>query len=136
VASDEQDSSRLIPGPPTPSIRFVGFGQLTIYLVSDEELRLIESGGPSATYLNLAIGLLSVGVGIVASLLLAGTPTSIYRFTVVVVIAVGALIAGFILLVLWKRSAKDAATTIRRIRARGAAGGPGSSTIIDNSGGQ
>jgi len=92
-------------------------GQLTFYLVSDEELRMIESGGPSSTYLNLAIGLLSVGSGIGASLVLS-EPTSIYKFIVVIALTVGSLIAGFVLLVLWLRSSKEATNTIARIRAR------------------
>ena len=111
------------PMVPLPNIRYVGIGQLTIYLVSEEELRMIESGGPSATYLNLAIGFLSVGSGIGASLLLSGTPASIYRFVVVIVAAIGSLIAGFVLLVLWLRSSKDASNTIKRIRSRGASVG-------------
>ena len=83
---------------------------------------MIESGGPSSTYLNLAIGFLSVGAGIGASLLLSD-PKSIHRFIVVVVLTIGCLIAGFILLVLWLRSSKEASNVIARIRARGSTGG-------------
>jgi len=118
------DDENRKPMVPATSVRYVGYGQLILYLVSDEELRMIESGGPSATYLNLAIGFLSVGAGIGASLLLSGPPMSVYRFIVVVATAVGTLIAGFVLLVLWLRSSKDASNTIRRIRARGSSGGP------------
>lgn len=126
-----EDPKQMVP---LPNIRYVGIGQLTIYLVSEEELRMIESGGPSATYLNLAIGFLSIGSGIGASLLLSGPPTSIYRFVVVVVVAVGSLIAGFILLLLWLRSSKDASKTIERIRSRGSSVGTiVEGTVVDGS---
>lgn len=123
---DDQDSNPLVPAP---IVKYVGFGQLILYLVSDQELLLIESGGPSATYLNLAIGFLSVGTGITVSLLLAGIPASVYKFSAVVILEVATLIAGTILLVLWKRSDKDAKHTIARIRARGS-GPPIDGTVI------
>ena len=40
---DEDKSQEMVPAT---SIRYVGIGQLTLYVVSDEELRMIESGGP------------------------------------------------------------------------------------------
>ena len=113
---DEQQPQEMMPAV---DIRYVGIGQLTLFLISEDELRMIESGGPSATYLNLAIGFLSVGGGTVGSLLLSGTPTaSIYRFIIAVGIAIATLVAGFILLILWIRSSKDASNAIKRIRAR------------------
>src|ERR1019366_6584439 len=75
---------------PPASIRYVGIGELTVYLVSDDELRMIESGGPSSTYLNLAIFFLSVGASFAASLLLS-TPSSIHRFIVVTGLTIGSL---------------------------------------------
>ena len=41
---DPQDPQEL--GPLT-TIRYIGLGQLKVYLVSEDELRLIEGGGPS-----------------------------------------------------------------------------------------
>lgn len=102
---------------PRTDIRYVGMGQLIVYLVSDDELRLIESGGPSSTYLNLAIFFLSVGFSFLASLIFSEAK-SIDRFIVVVIVIVACLIAGSILLVLWLRSSKDATHAITRIRAR------------------
>lgn len=113
---EQQDPQEL--GPLT-SIRYIGLGQVKVYLVSEDELRLIEGGGPTSTYLNLAIAFLSIGASLIASLLLS-EPKSIYRFIVVVAIIVGSLIAGMILLLLWRRSSKDAMSAIQRIRARGA----------------
>ena len=81
-----------------------------------------------STYLNLAISFLSIGASLIASLLLS-EPKSVQRFIVVVVIIVGSLIAGTILLLLWRRSSKDATNAIQRIRARGAPTSTG--TVID-----
>ena len=111
---DENQQQKMTP---YAQIRYVGMGEITIYLVSEDELRLIERGGPSSTYLNLAILFLSIGASFLASLLLS-EPKSIKRFIVVIVVTVGCLIAGFVLLILWRRSARDKADTIRRIRAR------------------
>ncbi|MGA9059488.1 MAG: hypothetical protein WB763_23605 [Terriglobia bacterium] len=114
VGMDEQPQQVV----PYTRVRYVGIGQLTVYFVSEDELRMIESGGPSSTYLNLAIFFLSVGASFLVSLLLS-EPKSIYKFTVIVVLTIGTAIAGFVLLVLWLRSSKDASNAIRQIRARG-----------------
>ena len=92
-------------------------GEITIYLVSDDELRMVESGGPASTFLNLAIFFLSVGASFVASLLLS-EPKSMKRFVVVIVLAVGTLIAGLVLLTLWRKSSRLVTDTVDRIRAR------------------
>jgi hypothetical protein len=112
---NEQQPQEMVP---YTKIRYVGIGQLTVYFVSEDELRMIESGGPSSVYLNLAIFFLSVGASFLISLLLS-EPKSIYRFTVSVVLTVGTAIAGFVLLVLWLRSSKSASNVIKQIRARG-----------------
>jgi hypothetical protein len=115
---------------PYAEIRYVAMGEITIYLVSEDELRLIEQGEPSSTYLNLAILFLSVGASFLASLLLS-EPKSIKRFIVVIVITVGCLIAGFVLLILWRRFARNKADTIKRIRARRIS--PSSGNVVEAS---
>jgi hypothetical protein len=110
----EENAPQMVP---YVQVRYVGMGEITIYLVSEDELRMLETGGPSSTYLNLAIFFLSVGASFLASLLLS-EPKSIKRFIVVVALTVGSLIAGFVLLLVWRRSSKDATNTIQGIRAR------------------
>lgn len=102
-----------------PAIRFVPMGTITIYSVSEEELRLIETGGPSSTYLNLAIAFLSTGISVAASLLLADVRSmSDKTFVVLVTVAVASLIAGTTLLFIWRRVSKIARSTLAMIRAR------------------
>ena len=114
----------------TTPTRVIAYGEMTLYQVSDEELRLIEIGGLSSTYLNLPIAFLSSAVSLLFSFLLAGSPTSIYRFTFLMVLLVGTGLAGIILLIIWRRSNKSAQSTIDQIRARAARGIP-AGTIID-----
>jgi hypothetical protein len=93
---------------PAVSVRYVGIGQLTVFFVSEDELRLIESGSPAATCLNLGIAFASVGAGSLISLLLSEPSRSLHKFVVVVVITVISLIAGFVLLAIWSRLRKQA----------------------------
>ena len=112
---DEQKSAEVMPAV---SVRYVGIGQLTVFLVSEDELRLIEAGSPAALCLNLGIAFLAIGTGSVVTLLLSEPSKSIHKFVVVVVITVLSLIAGFILLVIWTRLRKQASDVIKRIRSR------------------
>lgn len=68
---------------PSIEIRYAGIQEITIYFVSDDELRVLERGGTSSTVLNLAIFFMSVGASFLASLLLS-PPPSIRTFTVMV----------------------------------------------------
>jgi hypothetical protein len=103
---------------PATSVRYVGIGQFTIFFVSEDELRLIESGSPAATCLNLGIAFSSVGIGSLISVLLSEPSKSLHKFVVVVVITAISLIAGFVLLVIWTRLRKQASDVIDRIRRR------------------
>src|SRR5712691_5369656 len=100
-----------------PIIRVVPMGTITIYHVSEDELRLIEAGGPSSVYLNFAIGLLSVGVSFGTNLALAEIK-SLRVYLAFVVVTVISLLAGLVLLVLWRRESKASRTTIQTIRGR------------------
>ena len=110
---------------PYAEIRYVGIGEITIYFVSDEELSLLERGGISSTFLNLAIFFLSVAVTFFTALLLSPPPpTSGRTFIVMVVLTASTAIAGLVLILLWRRSSKDVPDTTKRIRARkGTSGG-------------
>jgi hypothetical protein len=105
------------PLMPSTEIRYVGIGEITIYLVSDDELHLLGRGGVSSTFLNLAIFFLSTGATFFASLLLS-PPVSVRRFLVMVVLTISTTIAGVVLAFLWRRSSRDVADTVGRIRAR------------------
>jgi len=105
---------------PYTHVRYVTMGQLIVYFVSEDQLRMIERGAPSSAYFNLATFFLSSGASFLVSLLLS-KPGSIYTFTVMVALVIGTLITGFVLLVLWFRSRKDVSDVIKEIRDRGVA---------------
>lgn len=112
---DEQKAMEVMPAT---SIRYVGIGELTLFLVSEDELRLLESGSAASTCLNLGIAFSSVGLGSLTSLLLSDPSKSLHKFVVVVVTTVLSLIAGFVLLVIWSRLRKHKSDAILRIRSR------------------
>ena len=109
-----QDAQPLIP---YAEIRYVGIGEITIYLVSDDELRVLERGGPSSTLLNLAIFFASTSASFLSSLIMS-PPPSIRTFIIMVALTTTTGVAGAVLTFLWKRSSRDVADTINRIRAR------------------
>lgn len=102
---------------PYTTVKYVGMGEIVIYLVSEDELLIFERGEPTSTLLNLAIFLLSVGLSFFASLLLS-EPKSNRVFVVMVVITVVTLVAGIVLAILWNGSRRTLPETIARIRAR------------------
>jgi hypothetical protein len=110
-------SSAMPDGTEQPVIRYVPMGTITVYWVSEDELRLIETGGPSSVYLNFAIALLSIGGTFLASLALSDV-RSMKVFVVFVVLMVVSLLAGLILLVLWRRASRSSQNTIQAIRSR------------------
>jgi uncharacterized membrane protein YgdD (TMEM256/DUF423 family) len=112
---DEQKPQEMLPAL---NIRYVGIGQLTVFFVSEDELRQIESGSPAATCLNLGIAFFCAGIGSLVSLLLSDPSKSLHKFVVVVVITVLSFIAGFVLLVVWSQLRKQASEVIIRIRRR------------------
>lgn len=104
-------------------------GELTVYMVSEQDLNAIERGSPATTMVALANTLLSAGVGLLGSLLLSGPPHSIYSFSIFVILISVCFVAGFVLLILSRRFKKDPSDVIKRIRAgRGTPKGPAITT--------
>lgn len=113
---DAQDAQPLIP---SATIVYVGIGEITIYSVSDVELTLLERGRVSSILFNLAIAFLSVAATFFTALLLSPPPpTSVRTFIVMVVLTISTTIAGFVLLLVWRRTSADVPDTIKSIRAR------------------
>jgi len=102
---------------PYTSVKYVGMGEIVIYLVSDDELSMLERGDPSSTYLNLAIFFLSIGISFLVSLLVS-EPKTQHTFVVMVVITVLAFMIGIVLTVLWLRTSGEVSKVVQRIRDR------------------
>jgi hypothetical protein len=102
---------------PYTSVRYVGMGEIIIYLVSDDELSMLERGDPSSTYLNLAIFFLSVGISFLVSLLVS-EPKTPHAFVVMVVITVLSFMVGVVLTAFWLRTSGEVSKAVQRIRDR------------------
>jgi hypothetical protein len=115
------------------AVQIVRMGTLTVYEISEDELRQIETGGPSSLMLNFGIGALSVGIGIGATLIAAGPTTSRAAFDVLVILTVVGILAGLVLLSVWRRLAKRTGSVIQMVRQRGQSQITASITTISGS---
>lgn len=101
---------------PTPIIKRGSLTSLSIYEVTDYELDILESGGPSSLYLNFSIFLISIGVSFFITLMTTEIPKEkTYNFFLVSTIL--SLIIGVILLIIWRKS--HASTTNLCVKIRG-----------------
>jgi hypothetical protein len=116
------DDDKPQKGLPPVSVRIVAMGELTLHLISSDELNALERGSPTKAMATLANSLLSVAGSLVGSLLLSGPPPVGYRFTIFAILVFGCLVIGLVLLILSQRFKKDDSEVIKRIRSR--AGGP------------
>jgi len=88
-----------------------------IFHVRKDELDSLDYGSASSIYLNLAIGLLPLGIGLAVTLKLATVSVDI-AFYVFCMIAVTTILAGAILMLVWIRTARSSRNIIATIRAR------------------
>src|SRR5437870_5831375 len=100
-----------------PMIRRGRIEEMVIYEVSESELELPAEGSPNATYLNMAIGLLSVAISFIISLVTTTIGSNV-TLTVFVVFAVCGSIVGFVLLLLWYRGSRSVAELVDTIKRR------------------
>lgn len=112
------EDNQLQKGFPPVSVRLVGMGELTVYMVYEHELAAIERGSPATTMVSLAISLLSIAAGLLGSLMLSGAPVSIYRFIIFSVLLTLCSITGVVLLILSRRFRREPSDIIKCIRAR------------------
>jgi hypothetical protein len=100
------------------AVKIIKMGTLTVYEISEDELRLIEAGDPSSTLLNFGIGALSLGIGILATMLTGGEIKSALALNVLLVVTVLGIAGGAVLLVLWYRTTKRTKSVITTVRER------------------
>ncbi|OGI88017.1 hypothetical protein A2906_02975 [Candidatus Nomurabacteria bacterium RIFCSPLOWO2_01_FULL_37_25] len=92
-------------------------GSISLYDVTEDELSLLERGSPASTYLNFAIGLLSIGISFFISIF-STKIEDIKVYVVFWVIALVTTIGGIILFVVWRQANKSAENVIQRIKNR------------------
>jgi hypothetical protein len=90
---------------------------LSIYEITEDELRTLEQGSPSSTYFNFAIALLSTALSFITVLTTTSIPSG-KLFTVFVVITVVGFALGSFLLILWCRTKSSVRVIVDRIKQR------------------
>lgn len=100
-----------------PEIRFGKIGVLKVHLISDEELTRLEHGAGQSLFLNIGIGVLSIAISFLISLLTTPIPSN-RIFTVFVIITVVGLLAGIVLMILWLYTRKPICQLANEIRDR------------------
>ncbi|WP_139690639.1 hypothetical protein [Aeromonas sobria] len=101
----------------SPAIRRAYIQQLTIYEISEDELKALESGSPVSLHLNFAVFLLSVAMSFFTALLTTNFPSDRIFTTFVVVLSVSFLI-GMFLLILWFKEHISGSSIGTRVRNR------------------
>ena len=102
---------------PLPIVRRARLQRLTIYEVEESELLILERGGFGSIYINVSIALLSLAIGLTATLSAADFPSDRTWLLFLVVTVVG-YVVGATLLLIWWRSRKSISDCVREIRRR------------------
>ena len=90
---------------------------LTVYDVFEEELNILERGGPASYFLNFAIFLLSTSIAFLISLIFANIESRTTHDIFVIVTGI-CFIGGIAMLILWYIFFKTTSQTIKKIRDR------------------
>jgi hypothetical protein len=96
---------------------------LTLYEVTDDELRQLDEGPPDSILLNLAIFCFAAGTSLLPSFF-AATYANELAETVFASVTVVAFLAGAILTLVWRASRRSRPTLLDRIRERLTGPGP------------
>ena len=100
-----------------PAITYAAMEEIVIYDVSEEEERVLETGGAAAVLLDIAIALIAFGGSTWINLSLS-QPKSERIFLVLVLLTIVTLITGAICMVLWFVVPSERRRVLKKIRAR------------------
>lgn len=100
-----------------PAIQRAPYRTLTIYEVSEDELKILEKGSPESIYLNFSIAMLPVAFTLMVTLLTTEIPSAGLRslFQMIMVVF---YVAGLFLFVLWYRTRSSVSDCVATIRER------------------
>jgi hypothetical protein len=90
---------------------------LTLYEVTDDELRQLDEGPPDSILLNLAIFCFAAGTSLLPTFF-AATYANALAETIFASVTVVAFLAGAILTLVWRASRRSRPTLFARIRER------------------
>ena len=101
----------------SPAIRRARIQQLTIYEISEDELKTLEAGSPVSLHLNFSVFLLSVAISFATALATTTFPSDRVFLIFVVVLGITSVI-GVFLLILWFREHKAGSGIAMCVRNR------------------
>jgi hypothetical protein len=90
---------------------------VSLFEVTDYELSVLESGGPSSTYLNFAIFFFSISVSF-GTTLLTVSGLSVYLYSSFLIATLGGASISAVLVVLWLRTKSSVKNVCKKIRGR------------------
>jgi uncharacterized membrane-anchored protein len=102
--------------PQLPVIRVAPLGELNAYTVYEHELETLAEGSPAGVFLNFALALLPMAVGVIVTLR-SSTMTDL-NFTLFTSASIIFIIAGAICLVLWWKMRRGVNTLVEDIKRR------------------
>lgn len=111
MSNNEQQSTLL------PPVRVARYGVLKIYPISDDELTRLGQGSGQSLFLNFGIGVFTVAVSFLISLLTI-TITPDRLFDVFVIVTVVCFLASIVFMVLWWCTRKPISKLVQEIRDR------------------
>lgn len=100
-----------------PIINRIKVSSVTLYEVTEGELRVLEKGPAASIYLIFAMSLLSIGVTVFTTLLAVGVQSP-HVLSVLSTICFCGFALGIIYLVLWMRNRSDFKRVLKNIRER------------------
>jgi len=112
--TDNQEQSNFIPAP---IIKRGSLTTLSLYEITDYELDILESGGPSSIYLNFAIFLLSIAFGFLITILTVDVK-NIKIFTFFLSSTTIGFVLGVALLIIWNKTRLSISKLCVKIRGR------------------
>jgi hypothetical protein len=94
------------------------YDSITLYEITDYELKTLKKGSPTSIYLNFSIFLISIAISFLISLITGNYETISGKFVVFTIICTVGFIVGIILLILWIRNRGDMNNLCEEIEKR------------------
>lgn len=100
-----------------PKVLIGGIGLLKLHQISDDELTRLERGSGHSLFLNLGIGVISIAVAFLVSLLTTQIASD-RVFTVFIIITVVGFLSGAAFLIMWWCTRQPISKLVQQIRDR------------------
>ena len=104
------------PVQPKVNVRIAPMGELNAYIVFEHELDELVKGSTATLWLNFALALLPAALGVAVTM--AGSTLTEFNFLLFFCLSGLLTLVGLACLVVWWKTHKSAAESLRKIKAR------------------